>query len=538
MNELTNIKPILLDFDEFGWQDILKSTITSRPHYQKLDGELQYGQFVARIIGMFGDWEDDYYNTLYTLSQEPSIIVLSEELDKTINPDMLKEIQQVLEIQKRDNLSLKRLMAFMSGKEFIPRFTESFLNRLVFKTMVTVFEQFESNHPEGLKDRQFQRVLIDTIKFIRNHYWKWTNEHTLETMPKVIWYGPATKSQQYFLLFLMLMGIDVVMFHPENHDAFADIDPTQTKTQVKIFPRTTALDPFPKEKRNTEGTLARRAQEEIQEILNTDDSLLFKPWQLRDYIPSSLSLKTTHDELYLLIKQPAFLRPNFSVQDGHVYVPAIFAKVSGVSKNKREYWEKLHEVAEHSHTHMVQHFPMTKEVSSQAFMYHYRNALKQDGTLDPEKLTQSNWWKYKSLPPGLQKGLAHAISRVCKKVRFVSLPGEKKEDTQLYLFAQATNLSDTYLKLLQRFDYSQEVPKLVLYNTENSGVLTRSDAALILLLHEIGVDIVLYNPPAQNDLENYVEANLFDTHLLEDIVFDQAFKEPTFMDRVFRKIKF
>ena len=78
---------------------------------------------------------------------------------------------------------------------------------------------------------------------------------------------------------------------------------------------------------------------------------------------------------------------------------------------------------------------------------------------------------------------------------------------------------------MQKFDYSQEIPKLVLYNNGVNGTFTRSDAGLFLLLNQFGMDIIIYNPPGLNDIENFLDEKVFDAHWLEDLVFEQEYKE-------------
>ena len=101
-------------------------------------------------------------------------------------------------------------------------------------------------------------------------------------------------------------------------------------------------EPFPTEKRSRKSTVAYRASREIETILNQDGSHFYKPWQLRDYTPSSVTLKTTYDELFLLAKEKALIRPDFAVNKGKVKVPSVFAKIQGISRNRKEYWERMH----------------------------------------------------------------------------------------------------------------------------------------------------------------------------------------------------
>lgn len=65
-------------------------------------------------------------------------------------------------------------------------------------------------------------------KFSLNHLNPWLEKTDIEReMPKVVWYGDATKSQLYFLYYLMLVGCDVLLFHPAGTDQLALVDPKQ-----------------------------------------------------------------------------------------------------------------------------------------------------------------------------------------------------------------------------------------------------------------------------------------------------------------------
>ena len=44
---------------------------------------------------------------------------------------------------------------------------------------------------------------------------------------------------------------------------------------------------------------------------------------------------------------------------------------------------------------------------------------------------------------------------------------------------------------------------------------------------------MIYNPPGQNDVENYIDEKVFDTHWLEDLVFEQEYKDPSPLKKIF-----
>ena len=121
------------------------------------------------------------------------------------------------------------------------------------------------------------------MKWTWNHLDPWLEETDFETeMPGVVWYGEASTSQQYFLLFLVELGCDVLYFHPEGIDSFNDLDPDGEVMEKRTLPATVALEPFPIEKPERRSTVAYRATKEMDTVLHHEGSQLFKPWQLKE----------------------------------------------------------------------------------------------------------------------------------------------------------------------------------------------------------------------------------------------------------------
>ncbi|WP_083566538.1 YceG family protein [Domibacillus mangrovi] len=517
-------KWIIMPIEETNWNDELSRSIIDRPRYKKETDDMQYSQIAARILGAGFD-ETAYMSTLYSISQPPHVYILSETLDKSMTPDRFQSVQRIYHIiQNEPSLSVNRFVAFLDGERLLPKYAKDpEFNRLVRSALIDVLQLFQSNHSGAFGHPEFRRVFLDLIKWTWNHLDHWMKDLDLEQdIPHVVWYGDASKSQVYFLYYLLLLGMDVVLIHPEGKDDFKDIDPENKHTVVIQYPSKMKMQPFPKEEPKQQGTVAYRASKEIEQVLNHEGSSFYKPWQFREHLPVSVTLKTTYDEIFLLAKEPSFIRPGFSVRDGEVKIPALFAKVSGVSKNRKEYWENMQRLRTQKSTLTIKQFPYMKEKKANN-RFHYQHALGERNRLDPEKIVKSNWWQYDHLHDGLQKSIASAISRVCEDPKMEKLPGETDEDVQLFLFTHSMSMPEEILQLLQTFDYSQEVPKLILYNNEKNGQLSRADAAILLLLNEFGLDLILYNPPGLNDLELFINKKYFDHHLLEDMVFDMPF---------------
>lgn len=516
-----------------NWLDLLKKPLPERPIFSRENGIVEIGQIVATFLGIPLD-ADEYYNQLFDYVHLPEfhLALLSEDsLDKTIDNQHFQAIQKVLKINSEQKLSINRFAAFLDGEQLILKSDHPLLHRKLREALIETLILFAEKEQNGLNHPDLRRVLVDVVKWSMNHLRGILKTADPEReMPKFLWYGDFKKSHQYFLYYLIKFGCDVVLFHPEGKDPLAGM--MKEQTFIHHYQNKQTAEPFPTEKRSRKTTVAYRASKEIESILHQEGSNLYKPWQLREYTPASVTLKTTYDELYLLGKEIAMIRPGFLVEDGQVKIPSLFAKIQGVSKNKKEYWDRLYKLAEMESSLLIQRFPFTIE-SANDFRFHYRNALGKDGLLLPEKMMQAHYWGYSRLPAGLQKGIASAIRHMCEKPGLKRLTSESEEELKVYLFSEAMHIPKQVIQLLEKFDYSQNVPKLIMYNNEMNGAFSRSDAALLLLLNQFGIDLIIYNPAGHNDIENYLDENLYDTHWLEDVVFEQEYKAPSKLKKNF-----
>lgn len=527
MNLPQNISPIVIKNNLEDWESLIRTPLSQRPEYKLTDTQFTYSIMAGRILGV-PLVEEEYYNKLYDLSidEQMKFHILSEELDKNITPERFQAIQEIITINQKENgLSLNRVIAFMGGKDLIPAHKDPSFYRHVQYTLIDTLKYFQEQHPKGLADSEFRRVFIDLVKWLFNHWDPMIKEVSIiKEMPRVIWYGDANKSQLYFLFFLIKVGCDVLIFNPEGKDQFAELDPEGILSAKYSYSKTMNTKPFPKEQMVQRTTVAYQASREMEHVLHHDSSNLYKPWQFRSYIPAAVTLKTTYDEMFLIVREEAFIRPNFKAASPNIMIPSVFAKVAGVSTDKKEYWDRLQELSEYELSVTIQEFPFT-DTTKANYQYHYDYSLGKNGVLDADKIMGGNFWNYGQLPDDIQRGLATVISRFCESPKIKPAPGESEQDLKVFLFKQAMMIPEKFLILLQKFDFAKKVPRIVLFNTEKNGTLSRTDAVLLVLLHEIGMDVFLYSPNAQNDIELYIEDAYFSVFMLENVEFDQEFHQ-------------
>lgn len=527
------IKNVILPLSTENWFDILLKPINERPLHDTSNRNFTFGQAVVKLLGISLD-EDEYYNQLFNWIYKDNTglhLLTDETLDRAIDNQHFQSIQKVFNRMQEQNLSINRFVAFLDGENVLLKSSIPAIHRKLRESFIKVIEHFAEIEDKGLKNNDLRRLVVDIVKWSINHLQPALEESQLnENMPKFLWYGDANKSQSYFIYYLLTFGCDIVIVHPKGEDILDKLKLDKELFFQHQYPQFKEPESFPKEERKRTATVAYRASREIESILHHEGSNLYKPWQFRDYLPISITLKTTYDEIFLLEKELAMIRPNFEICNGEVHIPSVFAKIFGVSKNRKEYWDRIHEIVNKEESLLIKSFPFTRAIISD-YRYHYRGALGTDGLLDPEKMMNAHYWNYKQIPVGLQRGIAAAISRVCAKPALKRHSNETDEDVAIFLFSQCLLIPDDFLKMLQKFDYSQAVPSIILFKTEQNGVFTREDAAMLLLMNTIGVDIIIYNPAGHVDMETFTKETLFDTHWLEDVVFDMEYKEPSFLKR-------
>ncbi|MBT2695039.1 hypothetical protein J7E32_18755 [Bacillus sp. ISL-55] len=529
MNQLI-IHPLPVTSD--NWLELLTTPASERPFYKKDGGLMHIGQVKAVFIGIPHD-EVEYYNQLYAYVHSNGLILLNDLLlNNSMDFAQIKSNQKITEIYGEQQLSIKQFVELLVQENLLPTSENFLINRQIKEALIKMIELNLRNEKDGLVSKEFISILNDVIWWTfhhLNHHLKKANPE--EGMPAFLWYGNYRKSHQYLLYFLIELGCDLVTFTPAGNDVLAITSLDWEKPFVHIFPETGIPKPFPIEKSMQTTTVAYRASKEIENILNYEGTVFYKPWQLRDYVPKAITLKTTYDELFIVSREKAMIRPYFEVENRTVKIPSLFAKINGVTSNRREYWNRLHGLILQENTYLVKSLPFSPGTNND-FRFHFRKSLDHDGLLNPEKMTGAHYWKYNHLPSGLQKGLASAIRNICAAPKLKPRNSEKEDDVKVYLFNQAMQIPEFILKILQKFDYSENVPKLIVFNNQLNGSLTRPDAALLLLLNQLGVDLVIYNPAGHNDIEKYIDKGAFVSHWLEDVVFEQELKEPSALKKV------
>lgn len=535
---MVNLNPIRMkSWDSSNIGGWLKDSLGDSSQVTVNGENLTYPQLVCQYIGMSLD-EDEYFSILHTQVNDSlgKLSILTGALNKKISAEKLRSLNQLFDLHKKEKgLSPNRMVAFLDGYSLLPDSKDPGLNRRIKTVLIDLLKKLQKSYTEGTLHHEYRRITTDLVKWISNHVEPALKEiDFVQGMPAFLWYGTATPSEKWFLTYLADFGFHVVIFNPTNE--------LWPKTLLSIeddlsyrFPKVSQdVKLLPEEMPKIAGTVAFKATQEINELLHHDDSGLYKPFQFKSYSINSIRLKTTEDEAFLISKERAMIRPHFQVSNQQVTIPVVFAKLLGIDKNRKRFWNNVHSLTERDDTHVIRQFPFTKEQKTNQ-LFHYRDALKADGMLDPEKMKAANWWTYDKLPLGTQTAIGETIAKHVNEPILNRQSNETMEDLQLYAFAQSMVLPDFVIRLLQTFDYPQFVPTIFIYNEEKGPELSRSDANALCMMHHLGLDIIIVNPKGHLDIEKWVQEGTFDIHWMDDRSFNDPFKEPSVVQKIFKK---
>ncbi|GEK35127.1 YceG family protein [Kurthia sibirica] len=532
---------VLLYANQENWLQTFHESVKLRPNYIQNEELVQFEAMALRVNGVPLD-HDEYFNMLVDLEENDTIFVLSEHLDKTIDQRDFQALQEILQRHTSEpkGLSINRLVAMMYGSQLLPKLADDSLNRHLQLKVIEVLSMFQQQQSFGLLSNDFRRVLIDLVKWLKNHWAKWmATSNVDDEFPRIVWYGPLKPSEKYFIVLLIKLGCDVLLFDPTGEDAMIAIDQDEQFTKVYNYSEKIPLEPFPSEKRQRQSTVGYRSSQHFDRLLTDGNAGVFKAWQFQHHIPQALTLRMTYDDIFIYAKEKAMIRPEFKVENKHVIIPVIFAKISGVTTNRDEYWSRLHQLIG-PQTLLLKQFPYM-QASKSNFQFHYNHSLDK-GRLSADKMMQSDWWQYREFPAELQKAMAVTIINCCENPTIKLEKGESPDALSVTIFKYLAQIPEEIIRLLQNYDYAQDIPKIVVYDNGQGQSVTREDAILLAFLNRFGLDIVLYNPTGKLDIEHYITEQSYDVHRLDDMVFDMAFQEVTvsgskkikkFFDRLF-----
>lgn len=482
--------------------------------------------YFVRYIGVpssTDDWEAEYYNSLYNLDKTLRLSGLYLKFLEGIPAPSAEESALIphslisYAFQDRFEIIEQILMA-----KLLPQTHNELFDNTIRKTFVDIVQLFaeKSSNANTSIILNFSLKIVSWLsRYLPQLFPRRNQNYDYEHNPKVLFYGPIKTHEIFLLTALHKLGCDVLYVHSEEEGdkPFQSFDEENALTHLIRNRYNLPLDSFPiGERLIRKSTIAYNASKEIEEVIYSEEVGLFKPWQFESYGTRPITLKTTYDELKILWKEPTKLRPEFKIQNKKVYVPNLFAKINGVSEDQKSYWQDIKELSSASNTKLIEAVPFTKITYTKQDLYQTSYLLNKQGLLEEFEVAKSRHYKFGHLKASLQRFLITKVNELLLSGMFLETIDKK---FKLKVIMTILTMDDELLRLIEVFDYPQEVPKVILYDNKKE-TFTQSDCIMLAYLNLIGLDIVIYTPTNYKTIEHYIKPSLFDCHQLPYVKYD------------------
>jgi hypothetical protein len=479
--------------------------------------------FFYRYVGVqanTGEAKDDYFNTLYLLDKKlknnkNGYVKIEDHLiiPSTNELFALQDIEVKSEIINEGYIN-NLVFNISKSKKFF-KSGDPVLDNTIIKALNTMFLLYIANEKtiNASKLKNFvYKIVIWLNKYVRDLY---KNTEFIET-PKLLYYGEMKAHEVYFLIFLSLIGCDVLYITPDAalDNIISLIDTDETFSYLYQNNESILLEAFPANERVVrQSTVAYDASQLLEDIIYNPDTGLFKPWQFENYKTRQVTLKTTFDEFKMLWKEPSKLRTGFKVENSTIYIPNLFAKINGVNENINEYWTSFLELCSIKNCLTYKDMPFTIINYTNQELYSLAYLFDKNGVLNKDMVVKSKLYKFNYLKNSLQLHILNKIDELMLSTCFLRPIDEK---FKLKILMTILTLDTKVLYLLETFDFASDVPKLFIYHNKPDQ-FSDEDAIVIGFLNIMGLDIVIFTPTNYNNIENHFRPDQFDTFQLPSV---------------------
>ncbi len=317
------------------------------------------------------------------------------------------------------------------------------------------------------------------------------------------------ENEALFLRLLARLPVDVLALNPglESGGCLED------KLLYEIHHmESLSVDKFPLDNSGVRmGTAAYHAERELDTIMY-QDSGLYRNQQYGK--ANAVTLQTMYEEIALLWDQEIKYRPNFSVVDGTVNIPVLYAKVSGVKEGVPEYWGGIKRMVT-DNTVVVRQAPYINSTEPNPIKPHVTEFFK-NGKLQRGKIKGHPSYPYGFLREEVQE---HILDKLQLLIDERIIKGTFENGMEYTIIAVVLNLKKEILRMVQKFDFTKKNPKLIYINTTEE-LMGLEDSILVSFLNLAGVDVLFFIPTGYQSIERHFNRKLMEEHQIGEYMYD------------------
>ncbi len=413
-------------------------------------------------------------------------------LDSVISKASYDEVDVYKKLKEKDIFSIFNNYPMFKNTGIVVKVSDA-LEKIVKKHNFSDVRKVE-NYKDNFK--------IWLLRYLNKFY----TGATLNNVPLMVTYNINSEKEKEFLSIIGCLPLDIVYISPCYSTAYHTETLDSEYKCVFIGDSNTTISKYPTNSGvGKVATMAYNAQQEFQNVL-CNDTALFKIKQFKNVNP--IVLKTTYEEIGIYWNEPAKFRPSFNSVGDLVTVPTMFVKVNGVNSSYLYDIKKLMG----RNTLFYQSFPIQLQPSQIDKMGDLRSFSKQlvfKNSIDFERLIKSSYYRYGVYSDETQQLI---IDKVKKLVEMDWCVGGSK-NLVYEIIDTVFRLPPNILQMIHNYDFTGEIPKLVIFNG-GMQPCTLSDCIVLMFLKLVGFDIVVYAPTGYRIIEQYISSQWFNEYTI------------------------
>ena len=421
---------------------------------------------------------------------------------------LMPGVDEVKDIKRGNYTTLPQLLGDMLTHISYPKCRE--LENLVKKAFVEMM--CEEDKPLQILTNQAVLLLCWLKRFIPKLFDTWK----LNANPVFLYYGTVKNEKEArFLRLLARIPVDVLILTPDAEAPPMVSDPLLYEKKGSESVR---MEKFPQNVNEISfGTVAYQAEQDLNTILYQDTGV-YRNRQFKRAI--TVPISTTFEEIKILWKQEAKYRPDFAALEDRVMLPTIFSKISGVKGNNRNaYWQWVKGLITED-TLLIKSLPYITQQTPNPVKAHVTSFLKNRKLL-PEKIRQHPSYQYGFIREDMQDYMFDKLEQLLDSG---IIKGTYSQGAEYTICATALNINKDLLRVIQKFDFTKTVPKVIVINTTES-LCSLEDSILTAYLSMLGFDVLIIVPTGYQSVERFYTRPLFTEHQIGDYIYDMAVPE-------------
>lgn len=515
----------------------LRKNNSERKDYFKDEFKAQF----IRYIGIFEDYESSI-KTLKILSIEEKNkwLFFENEIALDQDIDFFEEIRKKVEEIYGMNISNKFDIKIF-GDTVV---NEVFLSSLDYISEILDFE-------ENLKPYEKYETLATIICLSKQYLSRKKFDYVSNI--KCIYFGKIDRISVYFLILLYRMMCDIIYICPSDkyEEVFEKYDYDMLSKVVKSDKLIDNIEKYNLQYISKKGIELRKIKSTASYVQESVYDNLFKNKELYytnqfiDYEVAPLLFEGVIPDFYNTFVNDVRFREGFKVNEETktVFFSHFFTEVQGVQKDYEEYVKLVRHLLKAKNTIFFIEKEYDKVLLDENIKESKRNGeifLEKNIFMINDEIITRRMFYFSELAFTVNKDETYNLEDI-KKVSFYNLRN-LKEKTVNYIFKVFNEVISTPLvffnkdlsflektkllflmllvnplvyKLLERFDYTNSAPKIVIY-LDNQDELKENMCQVLTILSMLGIDIIILSPNGKSGLDKYINQNAYTTLLLDE----------------------